>query len=299
MARILDIQQQTPEWLEMKFTHLGGSYAPIINGESIYCTPLQLWQKMLFKIETPDNPAFARGRELEPIARELYKKDLSEQAGMSIELITPVVQSEEYPYLIASLDACTPDLKRVCEIKCVNREDHELSYKGQVPKHYYGQLQHLCYILDLKKIDYVSYHPSCAREYVRLEIDRDDEYICAYLKNVHKFYDNLCTFTEPEKIAKDYEDFTQNLDYRAAEAAYIDLDKKIKLMEGQRNAIKEKMLEMSGGKNVNGAYTRLTNYFSKGRILYDKIPELENIDLDEYRGKPTSSCRITKIGSRE
>jgi len=296
-VKIIKCEQGDDQWLEMKFTHLGGSYAPILMGESIFSTPFQLWQKMLLKIKTPDNGAFARGRALEPIARELYQQDLAQYCGINEDLITPVVQSNEYPWMIASLDGCTPDLKRACEIKCVNREDHELSYKGQIPKHYFGQLQHIIHILDLKKIDYISYHPDAARAYVRLEIDRDNDYISRYLETAQKFYEDLCTFTEPKKTQKDYEDFTQNLDYRAAEAAYIDLCSKLDVIAWQKTVIKNKMIEMSGGKNINGAYTRMTNYFSKGHIEYNKIPVLQEIDLEVYRGKPIFGTRITKVVS--
>ena len=37
----------------------------------------------------------------------------------------------------------------------------------------------------------------------------------------------------------------------------------------------------------------MLKYFDKGRVNYSKIPELEGVDLEAYRGMPIEKWRIS------
>lgn len=56
---------------------------------------------------------------------------------------------------------------------------------------------------------------------------------------------------------------------------------------------RQELINLAGGKGVHGCGLRLTKYNKKGRVAYEKIPELEGIDLEKYRQESTEAWRIT------
>ena len=148
-------------------------------------------------------------------------------------------------------------------------------------------------------MDYVSYHPNATdvKPLYTLKVKRDEAFLADYIPKAKAFWDCVQTFTSPPLIAKDYRDFTNNAEYAALDAAYIDIDEKLKGLEKQKEEIRKLMQEMSEGNNVIGPYTKMTHYPIQGKLDYKKavIENLPEINLESYRSKPSKAIRITKV----
>ena len=131
----------------------------------------------------------------------------------------------------------------------------------------------------------------------KYDVYRNDQFIDDYIIKAKAFWDCVTSFTAPELTARDYRDFTNNAEYAALDAAYIDIDEKLKGLEKQKEEIRKLMQEMSEGNNVIGPYTKMTHYPIQGKIDYKKavIENLPEISLEPYRGKPSKAIRITKV----
>lgn len=265
------------DWLAQR--RIGGSDAPIIMEESPYATPYQLWERRLKGIEIEENIAMKRGKEWEPFAREKLEKLLN------VILFPISLESSEYPFMTGNIDAIDLDGKIMAEIKMNGKERHEMAKQGKVPQEHYGQLQHY---LSLKKLPGM-YYFSCPyqEEGVIVEVARDDKYIRTMIEKEEVFWNCLQTFEPPELIAKDYLNQDENNEWlklaKEIESLKIE-DKRLKaLHEKKEKELMEKLIELSGNKNSTAAGYRLYWKTIKGRVDYDKVPELQGINLNQYR----------------
>jgi putative phage-type endonuclease len=285
--KIIQHEQGSQAWLDYRKNKIGASDAGAILGISPYDSPYSLWMKKLgLSPDKQSTPAMERGKVLEIQARRM----LEESKGHF--LYQSIIESEQYPFLCSSMDGITRDSDFACEIKCLNIDDHD---NGHVPEHYIPQLQHQMLCCDLQEITYVAYNPNSEKPFYTIVVKRDEAFLADYIPKAKAFYDCMRTFTAPELCPKDYRDMSQDADYRIAEAAYVNLSEEIEKLEKQKEQVKVKLLDISDGNNIQGAYTKMTHYLRKGAIAYDKIPELTQIDLEQYRKPVVSSVRITKV----
>lgn len=165
--RLIDIEQNGPDWKKWRQKGIGASDATIIMGLSPWFSREQLLEKKVREAreamgivrsrpkgvgkDQPDNGAMARGRKLEPIARQLYI-DLT-----GIESRPVCAIHDELDWMRASFDGLSGDGKIVLEIKCVNAFDHEAALEGTVPIKYVPQVQHQLYIAKTPTLHYFSY----------------------------------------------------------------------------------------------------------------------------------------------
>ena len=288
MAKIISLEQGSSAWLDYRKGKLGASEAAAVLGIDRHCTPYQLWLKKLgLSKEQEENPGMLRGKKLEPdaLAKYIVEKGC---------IFNPIVlESTIDDFMIASLDGMPSSGNTGCEIKCLKLADHD---KQEVSPAHYAQIQHQMFVGGFDEIDYVGYHPdSNVKQFYIIPVKRDDAFIKDYLVKAKGFWNYVTTFTEPPKCDRDYIDLSINLDYRACEAAYVDVVDRLEKLKEQQEQLRVKLLDMANGNNVQGAYTKLTNYVSKGRVQYDKIECLHEIDLEQYRGSPIQSTRITRI----
>lgn len=288
-----NLEQGSPEWLSFRNTHIGASEAPILMGESPYKrTPLMLWkEKTGLSAPQVSTPAMQRGQVLEEQARQLFQN----QFNISVP---PVVGThEEREYMLASFDGLSSDGKVAIEIKCVKREFHDMALNHKIPQGFYGQMQHQIYVGDVKEMYYVSYFPNEADEaqqFKVLPVKRDDVYIAKMLKEEQKFWDCLVNLIPPDSVELDYESrFDEDWCMHAQNAVvYAEKAREFKTLYEQEKA---KLIELSRGANTKGGGIKLTRYSVKGRVEYDKIPELQEVNLDQYRAKTKEQYKVTPI----
>jgi putative phage-type endonuclease len=295
MPKIMHVEQGSKEWLDMKFTHFGGSYAPIIMGISSHCTPHQLWNKMMFKEHTPSNRAMDRGKSLEQEARKKY------EMSKGVTLVTPVIQHDLISLAIVSLDGCRVHpiawFDHVIEIKCYGQEKHRDTCTMKIiPEEALWQCVHICWVLNRSSMTYISYNPDYKEcDYCEVPFFRDEELEKKYLAKLSEFMEFVSEYKEPPRTDKDYYDATNNPKWLELENNYISLNKTIKELEEMRETLRERMIDEANGMSVVGNKVRMTRVTNRGRIRYESIPELKGIDLEPYRGTNYITNRISEL----
>lgn len=148
----VNLQQGTDEWLRWRKEGIGASEVPIIMGTSPWSTIAKLYSDKLELNPKPftDNFAMQRGRENEPVARDLFEYEV----GRKYPAIT--IESVTHPFMKASLDGYNKETHTILEIKVPGRADHKLAIQGQIPDKYYPQLQHQLLVAGSDLAYYVS-----------------------------------------------------------------------------------------------------------------------------------------------
>lgn len=180
---LLSLNQGSEEWLAWRNQGIGASDAPAIMGENPWKSAAQILQdKISMAASGESNEAMRRGTELEPIARKAYV------AKRGIEVVPVCIQHKDHPWLRASLDGLSLDCKTVLEIKCGART-FEAAVDGIVPKHYYGQLQHILMATGLPVIEFWVFSDYDGG--ILLTVNRDDDYIARLFKAEQKFWNKV------------------------------------------------------------------------------------------------------------
>lgn len=284
MPKLIEIPQQTPDWLKWKRGKIGASHAPTIMGENPWSTRLQLWSQIIEDEQTPMNDAMRRGVELEPIARDkicsILEADYKPQC----------MESDSRAWQIASLDGWCPSAKvKALEIKCPAAKTHSEAEAGRVPKHYIAQLQHQMEVAEIDCVAYCSYFND---QIAMIDVYRDEKYIKTMNALETEFYDRLCSFTAPECDDRDYIEIIDP-DARNAAEQLLEVSVQLKKLEELQAVLKETLITASQHKNARIGNVKITKVVRRGAIDYAQVEALKGLDLEIYRKKPVTSWRIS------
>lgn len=178
---VVDLEQNTPAWLEWRQNGIGASDAPTIMGENRFKSAAELLQEKRGPVrEFAQNPAMALGTQLEPEARARYVT----RTGREVRPLC--LQSTRYDWLRASLDGLSENHDTVVEIKCGQSAYRWASRSGTVPDYYYGQLQHILAVTGLLSLDFWCYWPSYPE--VLIHVARDEAYIGRLIEREGEFW---------------------------------------------------------------------------------------------------------------
>ncbi len=282
--RILEVEQRSEEWLQLRRTKIGASDAPIIMGVSPWTTPYQLFQSKREEVEDKDTWQMKRGRDMEKEALDAL------QEYLGIEMFQPVLMHDYHDWMIASYDALSLDGKVCAEIKCPGEKDHQLALSGYIPVKYNPQLQHQMAVNTLLEENiYWSYRDSKG---VALHEKRDNPYIDALEQKEGIFYLGLINGVPPALTDRDYVERNENhWSYLASlerEAYQME-----KIWKQKKEEFRSEMIDMAEGKSSIGGGIRLSKYECQGRVNYASIPELKGLDLDKYRDKTIVRWRFS------
>ena len=273
------LQQNTNEWLEFRRNKIGSSDAPIIMGKSPWKTPHQLWEeKMGIKDSFFESQAMRRGKDLEPEARTAFE----EQTGLV--MWPDVLTHNEHDFIIASMDGITINGEQAVEIKCPGEKTHAMALQGIIPEHYQIQIQHQLAVTGLKKMFYYSFD---GNEGVLLELDRDEQLIQELIQKEIEFYRCMQENNPP------INERTDEPWLRYAEK-WKRIQSEKKTIDEQEKECREALIGLAGEKTSQGSGIRVTKYSRKGRVAYEKVPELKMVDLEKYRQSPTEAWRISE-----
>lgn len=275
---MIALEQNTEEWLEFRKTKIGSSDAPIIMEESPWKTPQQLWEeKMGLKESSYENAAMQRGKQLEAQARKAFELETGLVVWPNV-LIHP-----EHEFIIASLDGITMDGQAAVEIKCPGEKTHQMALNGEIPRYYQIQMQHQLAVTGLQEMFYYSYDGQSG---VSLKVQRDDALIETLLEKEQEFFHCMQESTPPQ---------TQRSDL-----PWLTLAEEWKVIQEQKKTLKEKeescrasLINLTEGSSSKGGGVRVTQHSRKGRIVYEKIPLLQGMDLEPYRQEATQIWKIT------
>jgi len=278
------IQQNTPEWLELRKTHIGASDAPIILGQSPWKTAYQLWEEKLGLRELPkSNAAMRRGHELEPIARQAY----NDYTGNAAE--PEVVFHPKHKWMMASLDGVSLDRSIVVEIKCPGQKDHDTAGMGVIPTKYYPQLQHQLATIGLNLLHYFSYKDG---NFHLVEVSRDEDFIGDMFQKEADFWNRLQNFESPDLSEKDYvqrHDMAWNSIAKQWSAAHDELA----MAKAKEKQCRDNLIQLAGNQNCHGFGVKAQKIVRRGSVKYTEIPELKDVDIEKYRKKSMETWRLS------
>jgi putative phage-type endonuclease len=272
----LPIEQDTPEWHQLRKNQMGGSDAPIIMGKSPFKTPYQLWQEKLgFKTGSVMTEAMRRGKELEPIAREAFIKETG------IQVKPAVIKNSLHPHMMASMDGISDCGRYAVEIKIPGRVNHEMTvYDGVIPHHYHDQLLHQMIVCNLEKIFYYSWNEDSSK-IIEVAKNYFDE---AILVNAERdFWDKVQNLEQPDFVDADFTNMDGNKEWLILSDEWKKAKECLKHADKQEKELREKLIKLADNHNARGNGIKLSRFFRKGSVDYSAVPQLNGIDLEAYR----------------
>ena len=272
--------QRTPEWLEERRKHIGSSDAAAVMGLSPWKTAYMVWQdKLGLSKPIEQNEAMKRGSTMESIALEAFERE------RGIEMFPQIVYHKEHKFMMASLDGMSLDGKSAVEIKCPGKKSHESALDGKVPEYYMPQLQHQIACSNLDGIWYYSFD---GENGVSIFVERDEVFIKNLIEVEAAFWDLVEKKIPPPLEKKDYVDKSSEIWAEYAKRL-LSIQKELDLLTKEREAIKKALILDADGQNCKGEGLTLFKSFRQGRVDYEAIPELEGVDLSQYRKPSTES----------
>jgi hypothetical protein len=201
-------------------------------------------------------------------------------------------EHQDISFIRASLDGYNEAEGIVLEIKCPGAEDHAKAVAGQVPEKYVPQIQHQLFVTGAKRVDYYSFDG--AQSFATVQVFPDVEYIKRLVAELVKFWGLVQTGTPPEFSDKDVVEITDCEVLRLVD----DWSAAKKVSEFAADELEKARLALIAGlgtdphpKIVAGSVT-MTRSTRIGNVDYKKVPNLVGVDLDQYRGKSSTSWTI-------
>lgn len=269
------LEQQSEEWKSFRSQYIGASDAPALMLVSPWKTELDLYNEKLYGDRSIVTDWMKRGLERESIILKKFN-------CLRSELFHPaVVKSLVYPFMIASLDGINLHDDCILEIKCPNKEDHEMAKDQRVPDKYYPQIQHQ---LAVTGFDYCYYVSENNDDMTYFRVFRNEDYIKSLVEVEQKFYERLKNWDPPPPSEKDYVYLEGNLIQSLCED-YISKKRELNLLKSEVDHLEEEMKNYSDERNWKCGDLKCTTITRKGSVDYSLIKELESVDLDKYRKK--------------
>lgn len=138
------------EWLKYRAKGIGGSDVSVIAGINPFKSVYQLWLEKTGQTELGEEGSEYThfGTLLEPIVR----KEFTERTGIKVRQKHMLLQSEEYPFMLADLDGVINEDGELCifEAKTASAYKQEVWEEG-VPDFYILQVQHYMAVTGAKK----------------------------------------------------------------------------------------------------------------------------------------------------
>ena len=278
------LQQQSFEWYEYRKNHIGASDAPVILNVSPWKTPYQLWLEKVSPVKMEEKTeAMQRGLALEEPARKCF------EAKTKIVMFPTVLESKKHPFMCASLDGINLEGDSILEIKCPNRQDHQMALNGKVPEKYIPQLQHQMFVAEVEKAYYFSFDGNDGKIVM---VDRDERYIYDLIQKEREFWAFVENFTPPEMNERDYQERTDAMWAQKVEQ-WLQNKASLDEFEKRDKELRNDLILLAGNRNTKGAGVSLCKNIRRGNVDYSMIPELQAINLDQYReGKSSLPCLV-------
>jgi putative phage-type endonuclease len=290
---VVNLRQNSFEWLEWRRKGLGASDAAIILGISEYKTPLQLWENKLgLRPDDPETFITQMGHKFEPKARAQFA--LLTGIDMKADVCK---EHPEFPFLRASLDGCCEKERAFAEIKLVGKKKlQQVRETKRPPDDHIPQVQqqhlvtkfergfYICYTVD-EKYQHITDFEYC-------QTAPDKTYGEMLFTKLNKFWKLIETQTPPELEPRDEYEF-KDAETKFLADNYITMKKlyelngeKLEEMANQLKALANKHTRVRIGELVISKSAR------KGNVDYKLIPQLKGLDLEQFRGKPSLTTRI-------
>ena len=138
------------DWLRYRTMGIGGSDVSIIAGINPYKSAYQLWLEKTGQTEPAEseNEYTHFGTVLEPVIR----REFMERTGLKVRQKHMLLQSEEYPFMIANLDGVINLNGEMCIFEAKTASAYKLDeWQSGIPPEYMLQVQHYMAVTDARK----------------------------------------------------------------------------------------------------------------------------------------------------
>lgn len=297
-------QEERKAFTNKRALGIGGSEIPIILGASEWRTPYDLWLEKTGKklpADISSLPHVQRGVTGEKVCRMLIESE---------RLVTYKPKQWEIPGtpFRCSDDGYSPDRRDMLEIKCMGMDKHNaIGREGitAIPEMYLMQVQYNLAVSGLELCTFVSFRPEDGTRFevpVKANRKEGERLKKAALKFWHE---HVLAEIPPELTDKDFikikdesflalaKDYLALANQKAGYAAKVEeLDEEMAELKLKLNAFADTHPAIMGGG------IRLKRIKVRGRVQYDSIPELRELDLEKYRGPATEQVRITAMDDK-
>jgi putative phage-type endonuclease len=291
--RILKLKQGSPEWIEYRKSHIGGSDVSAITGNSPWKDALYLWEEKVGKrTNTFKSKAMEHGTFTEEKAREFY-------IFVSGNDVTPeVCESDDWNIAISSLDGLSKDRRSFLEVKCpTNPKLYDMALNEEIPPYYMDQIQWSFLVTGCKYCDYEVYIDYRTNKIIRVLPDKD--YQENILKLAKEFWEYVLSnkappVKNPLNVVDD--DFDNTLAEELKKWDSVEKEAKQKVDE-IKILLKEKYFNE---KRYSFVEAGVKMCWKEGASLvdwktYKKDKNIKDEDLKDYTKKSEKSCAFTFV----
>ena len=219
LVRTKDMTRQ--KWLECRRKGIGGSDVSILAGINPYKSVYELWKEKTGQAEVSEAQSEVAhfGTVLEPVV----KAEFTRRTGLKVRAKNAILQSTEYPFMLADLDGIVNDNGELCifEAKTASEFTSKEWEKG-VPFKYVLQVQHYMAVTEYKKAYVASIVGG--NKFFCYEIYRDEELIKYIISLEKKFWEeNVIGMKEPQADGSDATTAYLNREYAESNGNSIQL----------------------------------------------------------------------------
>lgn len=281
---INNLEQGSQEWHNFRAQRIGASIIGGILGYSPYSTRGEIWEHYVGIQPLQVNEyAVARGKELEPIARPKVES----QFGCDFPPMIAVCDDD--PLFMASLDGLNLEKRLIWEHKCPGKEEHGKTIFGP-PEKYYWQCQQQLMCLEGKAdaVVFTTLHEEKEHYDFQYCLVYPNKDAWAEIKHYgHEFWEYVKRKERPPLTKRDWMKETDP-EWLSIAEQYCQIENQKKTLEIKLATLKEELETKAKHNKVVGGGLKFQFIERKGAVQYQKIPQLKNIDLDQYRGAPST-----------
>ena len=222
LVQTKDLSRQ--EWLKYRTLGIGGSDVSVIAGVNKFRSIFQLWLEKTGQVEVTEseNDYIHFGNVLEPVV----KKEFMKRTGLTVRAKRAILQSEEYPFMLADLDGVIYENGEmvIFEAKTASAYKQEV-WERDVPMEYILQVQHYMAVTGAKKA-YIAALVGGNHFYYHT-LYRDDDLIDWIISMEKEFWEN-CVLGMQEPVADGSEATSAFLNerYESSNGKVIELPEK-------------------------------------------------------------------------
>lgn len=284
--RRVEFDQGSQEWLTWRKGLLTATDAPMLMGASPYVTPYKGWMRKIgLAPEQQETEAMRRGKRDEPIARDWFNKEYG------LEMEPCCVESDTYNFIGASLDGLSKCGRYILEIKS-NGDQYHFGLNGGLPEFHTMQIQHQFLATD--KVPEMAFYLSWNKSGpIVKEVKIDEQWLEDYIPKAREYWRGVVFFEAPAMTSKDYKDMNDKQEWHSYANEYRKVCEQIKTLEETKENYRNEIIKLCGDDSCFGGGIKVLKKTIKGRIDYDSIPELKQINVENYRKVHTYAWTIT------
>lgn len=247
------------EWLKWRTKGIGGSDVSVIAGINKFRSVFQLWLEKTGQWipEEAENEFIHFGNVLEPVV----KREFMRRTGLKVRAKKMLLQSEEYPFMLADLDGVIYENGEMCifEAKTASAYKEDV-WKQGVPDEYLLQIQHYMAVTGAKRT-YIAVLVGGNSFYYH-EVLRDEELIEMIVEMEKRFWEeHVLKRKEPVPDGSQATSDFLSQTYKSSNGIMVELPGEMLPLFCQYDEITEKLNDLNEKKEAIS--NQLKNYLKE------------------------------------